>query len=521
MRKLSRLRLPAAAALSVGLASAAPEVRAQDIIPVGPGNVLISEFRLSGPGGASDEYIEFYCNRDTDCDISNYVIQAHDPSTGDFTFTLPSGFIISARQFALIADTSQYTLNDYSQPDLDVHNPEIPDFFIDNQGFQLRTPVLDEPAVIDSVGFIGGGNSENYIEGTGLQPATGARPSDQYAYVRKRTLVTNGTPQDTNDNAADFVLVSVTGTAHPGITEPPVLGAPGPKSTSSPKTYSDAEWTSSLVEPAESKDVSPNRVRTGAGNTGTLSIRRSITNNTTESFDYIGFRVIEIPTVNSPNTLGDQAQLRLVTSQNAETFENSQGRTVVIRGTILEFDPNSDKIEPQQPNGGGLNSSIHASLGEGEVIAPGETVDVQFLLNVDRAGLYRFFLYVEAFPATVTPLAPRAASKPREPRQPVLMRHILNLKRGTITVITPIVKKAKKKTAVAATAGAGATPATPAPTRANTTPTRATPTPTPTRRLNVAPRARAFIISTRKDAFQQRSTRKRSKKSRAFAKQKR
>ncbi|HST52410.1 MAG TPA: lamin tail domain-containing protein [Pyrinomonadaceae bacterium] len=384
----------AAALLVVGLFSA-QEARAQ---AVAPHDVLISEFRLSGPGGDSDEFIEFYCNRDTDCDISNFVIQAHDPSFGDFTVSFPDDTVIPARQYLLVGDSSQYSLPDYATLDFDVSSGF--DFFIDNEGLQLLAD--DEETVIDSVGFIGGGNASTYIEGTGLQPATDARPADQYSYVRKRTMATNGLPQDTDNNAEDFVLVSVTGAAHPGITAPPVLGAPGPQGLDSPPTYDKTQFPDSLVEPDASPQTSPNRVRTGSGDSGTLSIRRTVTNNTDQAFDYISFRVIEIPTLNSPQTISGQAELRLVTSPDAETFTNGDGRKVTIRGTILEFDPDAD-TEPAQPNGGGLNSTVQVNLGPEELILPGETVDVQFLLNVVHAGNYRFFLYVEAFPSEVPP----------------------------------------------------------------------------------------------------------------------
>jgi hypothetical protein len=379
------------AALVFGLVPCAFEAKGQ---AVGPHHVLISEFRLAGPAGDSDEFVEFYCNRDVDCDISGYVIQAFDPSFGDFTVSFPADTIIPARQYLLIADQSQYSLPDYATPDFDLDFGF--DFFIDNEGLQLLA--ADATTVIDSVGFAGGGNEATYVEGTGLQRATSARPADQYAYVRKRGTATIGLPQDTDNNANDFVLVSVTGTAHPGITAPPVLGAPGPQSLTSPPTYNDAQVTASLVEPGASSASSPNRVRTGSGNSGTLSIRRSFTNNTSDTFDYLAFRVVDVTTLNSPNTLPSQAQLRLVTSGDAETFTNSQGRTVVIRGSILEFDDGA--TEPDQPNGGGLNSTVHINLGQGQLIAPGETVDVQFLLNVVQAGTFRFYVFVEGFPAT-------------------------------------------------------------------------------------------------------------------------
>ena len=409
--------------------------------PLAAHDVLISEFRLSGPGGDSDEYIELYCNRDTDCDIGGASIRSFDPNVGDFSVTFPLQTIIPARQYLLMADTTQYSLPGYATPDFDVHDPMIADFFIDNEGIQLIGN--DEPIVIDSVGFIGGGNDTAYIEGTGLQRATGPRPAEQYAYVRRRET---GPLVDTDNNAADFVLVSVTGTAHPGITAPPVLGAPGPQSLSSPKSYKNAQITGSLVEPAVDPHVTPNRVRVGVGDTGTLSIRRTITNNTNQTFDYVRFRVIDIPTLHSPNP-GGRAELRLVTSGDAETFVNSETRQVIIRGTILEYDSGT---EPVQPNGGGLNSSVRANLPEpglaghpadvslplpaGSLVEPGNTLDVQFLLNVVKAGDYRFYVFVEA-----RTFAETGAPAPSAPRQ------LINLKRAA-KAIGPASKKPKPNT---------------------------------------------------------------------------
>ena len=57
--------------------------------------------------------------------------------------------------------------------------------------------------IIDRVGFAG--NDENlYIEGAALSIAT-ETPSGQFSYVRKPA---SGKPQDTNNNGADFLLVS-------------------------------------------------------------------------------------------------------------------------------------------------------------------------------------------------------------------------------------------------------------------------------------------------------------------------
>lgn len=370
--------------------------------PLTAGAVLISEFRLSGPGGAEDDYIELYCNRDTDCDIIGTSLRGYDPTQqGDFSLTFPDQTIIPARHYLLVADSGGYTLVDYGFPDFDVAlmqppSPEPPFSFYDNEGIQLIG--ADEPIIIDSVGFAGGGNEIQYVEGAGL-PRASSRPADQYAYVRKRTMGTLGLPQDTNDNANDFVLVSVTGDLHAGIINPPVLGAPGPQGLSSPLSLTNAQLTAALTDPTKSKEEDPNRVRVGTGNSGTLSLRRSFTNNSPfDGFFYIAFRVIETSTLNSPNTLGaPQADLRLISSSGTSAAVPSRGGTIPIFGTVLEHDNICGCPEPKQPNGGGLNSTVYVDPGEGSEGFP-STFDAQFLFNVNKAGAYRFYVYAEALP---------------------------------------------------------------------------------------------------------------------------
>ncbi|HEY5839156.1 MAG TPA: hypothetical protein VIT19_08980, partial [Pyrinomonadaceae bacterium] len=361
------------------------------------------EFRLSGPGGSEDDYIELYCNRDTDCDISGMSLRGYDPTQqGDFSLTFPGQTVIPARYYLLVADSRGYTLVDYGFPDFDVAlmqpSPDPPFLFYDNEGIQLIG--AGDPIIIDSVGFAGGGNDIQYVEGVGLQRAS-SRPADQYAYVRKRTIATIGLPQDTNDNANDFVLVSVTGDLHAGITNPPVLGAPGPQGLSSPISLTNAQLTGALTDPTKSTEVDPNRVRVGSGNSGTLSLRRSFTNNSPyDGFFYISFRVIETSTLNSPNTPGGpQADLRLITSNGTSAEVPSRGGTIPIFGTVLEYDELCACSEPQQPNGGGLNSTVYVDPGVSEGFP--STFDAQFLFNVNKAGIYRFFVYAEAIPFSI------------------------------------------------------------------------------------------------------------------------
>jgi hypothetical protein len=54
---------------------------------------------------------------------------------------------------------------------------------------------------------------------------------------------------------------------------------------------------------------------------------------------------------------------------------------------------------PLQPNGGAFNSTISAgTVTLATPIAPGGTVNVQFLLGIQQTGAFRFFVNVEALP---------------------------------------------------------------------------------------------------------------------------
>jgi hypothetical protein len=383
-----------------------------------PGQVLISEFRLAGPGtggtgSARDEFIELYNNTDTTLTIGGLRLQAFDPNFfdvddgADFTQLLPAGATIPARGRYLVGDNGGYSLASYAALNFDTGAVFAGDFFIDNEGIQLVN--ANATVVIDSVGFSGSGGRVGedvvYAEGTPLTRRTQTPPTDQYAYVRNYDLMT-GRPVDTNNNASDFSLVSVTGTplaAAAGGTVTPVLGAPGPQDLASPTAKPNQQLTSSLVEPTQPSTASPNRVRDGAvvtnGPQGTLSIRRRFTNNTGAAVTALRFRVIDITTLNSPNPGGAQADMRAVTSGNVTIPTTTVGVTTV-QGTTLDQ-------PPTQPGGGGLNSSLSVTLPGGGLtstsggVCPGGstcTANVQFLLGVNAPGRFRFFVDVEALP---------------------------------------------------------------------------------------------------------------------------
>lgn len=376
--------------------------------PVNLGDVIISEFRLRGPGGAEDEFIELY-NR-TNAPV---VVAANDGSGGfsivagasqTVVATIPSGTVIPARGHLLVANSDGYSLKDYGGVDeatADItYSTDIPD----NTGVSLfRTTIASNftPAGrLDSVGFETA-QGAGFKEGTGIAPVV--NENDQQSFVRS---LTTGRPIDTDNNAADFLTLSTTGCigAFSGTDctgSPAMLGAPGPQNSRSP-LQRNATIKASLIDPAKSSTESPNRLRNTtpdpnpANNSaaGTFTIRRKFTNNTGQAVTRLRFRLVDVTTYPAA---GANADLRARTSvQETVTISASNCPTppcnVTVRGLTLE-EP------PAQPEGGGYNATLRAgTITTAVPLAPGASINVQFLLGVEKAGNFRFLINVEALP---------------------------------------------------------------------------------------------------------------------------
>src|ERR1041385_5826727 len=80
------------------------------------GDLLISEFRLRGPGGANDEFVELYNNTDTPVAVSTtdgssgWALAASD---GVIRFVVPNGTVIPAHGHFLGVNSTSYSLSDY------------------------------------------------------------------------------------------------------------------------------------------------------------------------------------------------------------------------------------------------------------------------------------------------------------------------------------------------------------------------------------------------------------------------
>ena len=399
-------------------------------VPTGlaAGSVLISEFRLDGPNGVNDEFLELYNNTD-----ASLTVQSTDGSAGwavayavlcnvcggvnselvGTYFIVPNGTVIPARGHYLFTNTHSdatyvgYSLNDYGGTNQAVGDltssgtglnlQAVNDFW---EGFALFTASNQANwslgIRLDAVEGVSN-NNPLFDSGNGISVTADYQNSTaQYSWVRK---LATGLPQDTDNSANDWVVISNVGPFvrgdGTGQTVQAILGAPGPENLSSP-VQRNAQIKASLIEPQQTSSAAPNRVRDTTPNVcgggqpcalGTLDIRRRFRNSTGAPVTRLRFRVVDITTLNTPGA-GGQADLRLVTSSDIPVTTSLGSLTV--RGTLIEQPPNLTS------NGGGLHASAVTTLPG--IIQPGVTVDLRFLLGVQTGGTFRFLVNVEALP---------------------------------------------------------------------------------------------------------------------------
>jgi len=381
------------------------------------GDVLISEFRLRGPGGDDDEFIELYNNTETPISVtttdgsSGWALAASD---GVIRFIIPNGTVIPARGHFLGVNSNQYSLSDYPAGINDgetstatgdaTYQTGIPD----NAGIALfrtsETANFSTATRLDAVGSTAEANTL-YKDGTGY-PTVTTFDAD-YAFVRDTCgkggsvtifgpCPTGGLPRNTNNNAADFYFTNPTGN---GAGAGQRIGAPGPENLSSPIQH-NADMPVLNLDGTTSSASAPNRVRDftsdPANNStfGTLDIRRRLVNATGFPVTRLRFRIVDISTFSAPSGIAD---LRARTSTDVVVNGVNDESTclgvapcdVTVLGTTLEQ-------PPAQNLGGGFNSSLSSdSVTLATPLAPGDSINVHFLLGIQQTGSFKFYINIE------------------------------------------------------------------------------------------------------------------------------
>ncbi len=383
--------------------------------------ILISELRTSGPGGAGDDFVELYNNTDFDQDISGFGVfktGADCNATPILIAAIPGAVgsnttVIQGHAHYLIVG-SQYSLADHGGTGAAAGDQTMTSDVESDRNVALFSTadlgIISSINRYDAVGFgtnTGGGVCDLLREGSTLAPVAGS--TSEHTFFRKECdfagssgCTTGGNPKDTNDNAADFLFASTDGL--PVGTAGQRLGAPGPQNMASPIRRDTWGVIATLLDSTRPSSVEPNRHRdlldTGTNKTfGTLSIRRRVTNMTGQPVTRLRFRIVEMTTFPTPG--GGQADLRALTSGSVSVLMvNDPGTcppgivpcTVSVEGTTLETLPN-------QPNGGGYNSTL--SAGTVTLATPlqnNTAVNLQFVLGIETPGTFRFYIIIEALP---------------------------------------------------------------------------------------------------------------------------
>ena len=385
-------------------------------VPATAGQLLISEFRVRGPNGANDEFIEIYNNSGADHTVDaavtdgsgdGYAVAASD---GTARCVIPNGTVIPNRGHYLCVNSVGYSLASYPAGNGTTatgdatYTTDIPD----NAGIALFKNSAGGAnfSIANRLDAVGSTSEANtlYKEGTGYPALTPF--SIDYSFYRDTcgkggSITTFGacsisTPKDTDNNAADFVFVDTNGTSAGAGQR---LGAPGPENLSSP-IQRNASFTANLLDPCVAAASPPNRVRDftsdPANNStfGTLDIRRTVINNTGGNVTRLRFRVIDLTTFPAPSGIADlrprTSTTVVVTVDRAPCGVGTSN--VSVNGTTLEQ-------PPSQPNGSGFNGSLSAdTVTLATPIANGASIDVRFLLGIQQTGSFKFYVNIEALP---------------------------------------------------------------------------------------------------------------------------
>lgn len=381
--------------------------------PATPGQIIISEFRVRGPGLATDEFIEIFNASGADHTVtaltgSGYGVAASD---GTLRCSIPNGTVIPNRGHYLCTNSVAYSLSAYATGNA-TYTTDIPD----NAGIALfNTNIPANFNLTNRLDAVGSTSEANtlYKEGTGYPALTPF--SIDYSFYRdlcgKQGSITTfgpcpsaGAVVDTNNNAVDFIFNDTNGTSAGAGQR---LGAPGPENLASP-IQRNSVFGVVLLDATVAAANPPNRLRDFTSDPpnnstfGTLSLRRRVVNNTGAAVTRLRFRVIDITTFPAPSGIADlrtrTSSLVVIAGINdpatclASTGSATTPCNVNVQGTTLEQ-------PPSQPNGGAFNGSWSAgTVTLGTPLANGASINVLFLMGIQQTGSFKVFINVEALP---------------------------------------------------------------------------------------------------------------------------
>ena len=351
------------------------------------GEVLIDEFRLSGPNGAADQYAELY-NAGSPVSLAGFTLAASSGASVTVPVTAP----VLPTGGAYLITGGGYSLSAVAASDLSAAS-------LGSDGLEVTAP--DGPGTVTDAT----GSAAGYHSGSPLQALTGT-PADQYAWVR---LEARGVPVNTGNNVKDFHLASTAGGLVGGVQS--ALGSPSPRDSGSPG-QANGVLQSTLLDPAKAATAVPNfaYVPGVAGAPGLLTVRRTITNSTGSTITKAQLRITSLSELNGAPEPGvttqptAPAQLRVINPATATSTFTIGSAAVTVQNLSVDSPASYNPATPST-GGGGLNTTLTVPLPGGSLV-PGASVSIAFSFAVDGHGSYWFGYDVDASTA-VGPLTAR------------------------------------------------------------------------------------------------------------------
>lgn len=341
------------------------------------GTLIVTEFRLSGPAGAGDQYVELTNVSPNPLALPGFQIAA---SSGAVT-TLPADSPVLPTGRSYLVGGPAFSLAATAHPD----DPAGAD--LGAGGIAILAPDTTKTTT-DAVGP----DDPGYHLGTPLPAFTGA-PADQYAWVRTQAT---GYFKNTQNNAADFALVSTTGGLVGGVQS--MLGSASPTGSTDPWQHTFVV-TSKLADPATAANLNPNRivVKITPGQPGSLQVRRTLTNTTTDTVTSMKLRIVTISEANGLSApasagTGPKAQLRATDPATPTSTITVAGAPVTVQNLSVDPPVSADP-------GGGLNTTLTAPLPPGG-LPPGASLTVGLTFATDVAGTFWFAYDVDTLGLT-------------------------------------------------------------------------------------------------------------------------
>ena len=352
----------------------------------------ISEFRFSGPGASPNlnEYIELANQTSSAVTLTGYTLTAGSAPTALSGLDL-TGKVIPAFGHLLITNSGGYSLGT-------VYPSTYPVGSTTPSAFATGDVVYTGDISIDSTLTLSFNGTVVDTVGN-LSTTTGLVLTDEYAFVRRQdgpSLV------DTGNDINDFNLVDISSTNGPPTVDGlstsangARLGTPGPQNASSP--LARAAISIVPLDPATNQGIVPDGRYPSRGSNldpfGRLTLRRTITNNTSQPIKQIRFILVRTTAGASSDT--NVADLRAITSVGVSANGSKVVQAIQIEAPTTPTTPSNQLSSSDTGNGGGLNSSWNVGTLPAGGLAAGASMNVEFVFGIVRLGNYNISVVIQ------------------------------------------------------------------------------------------------------------------------------